>query len=109
AKTQSFVARASPWAFGKQPAGLATLANTGRRTCSHTPLCGVARGCAGLSGGDGLSGGIWNLRRDWEGPRHGTGGACARRADSAWSVIHTTLPCGSNHFGFDFISFPRVG
>jgi hypothetical protein len=61
----------APHIFRFFPAGLAGLATTGRRTCYHTPLCGVARGFAGLSVVDGLSGGTWSLRRGWWGPRHG--------------------------------------
>jgi hypothetical protein len=95
--------------FGLCRRGWRVWQKTGMRTCSHTPLCGVARGCAGLSVVDGLSGDTWSLRRGWEGSRHDTGRACARRADSAWPVIHTTLPCGPSHFIFDSISAPRVG
>src|SRR5262249_50904419 len=40
---------------------------TGRRTCSHTPLCGVVRGCAGLSEVDGLFEDTWSLKRCWWG------------------------------------------
>jgi len=87
----------------------ASLATTGMRPCYHTPLCGVARGFAGLSVVDGLSGDTWSLRRGWWGPRHGAGRACARRADSAWPVVHTTLSCGSSHFIFDSISSPIIG
>ena len=80
------------------PALPAALAKTGMRTCSHTPLCGVARGCEGLRVVDELSGDTGNLRPGRWGPRHGTGGACARRAASAWPVVRPTLLFGSSHF-----------
>jgi len=81
---------------------------TGRLTCSYTPLCGVARGCASLSVVDGLSGDMWNLRWSWWGPRHGTSDACAHRADSL-PMGDPLLLCRSSHFIFDSISSPRVG
>jgi len=89
----------TPPIFRFVPAGLAGLAKTGLRTCYHTPLCGVARGFAGLSVVDGFSGDTWNLRRGWWGPRHCTGGVCAHRADSL-PIAHLPLPCGSSNFIF---------
>src|SRR5215813_6811143 len=44
-----------------------------------------------------------------ERPSAGTEDACGIRADSAWPVVHTTLPYGSSTFIFDSISSPIVG